>query len=325
MFRIISTFLLISLFLFSGLWACSLAPETRIVSLSDAEPPLEKNGKIHILKTLQLNFKQHDFHGISGLAWDAQEQRLYAISDDARLFHLRLNLQEHSYNKAMLDAVYPLQDKHGKPLMSKKWKDTEGLSLITTSDGKKELLVSFERNPRILRYSLNGEYLGSITLPSALQSIDNYRDENAALESVANHPVFGVLTSAEQSLRQFPEKVQHIYDMNGSACTFKAADAENSSITSIEAMPGGEILILERAWAGPIKPMVITLKKIHFREKNITTCFVENLASLSTADEWRVDNFEGLTHLAENRYLMISDDNANPMQETLLVYFEILK
>lgn len=273
---------------------------------------------------MQLNFNEYNFHGISGLAWDTQKQKLYAISDDARLFHLSLNLHEGSVNKVTLDSVYPLQDRHGKPLASKKQQDAEGLSLIIKPDSKKELLISFERQPRIERYTLTGKYLGSISLPTTLRSIDNYRDDNAALESVTIHPAFGVLTSAEQPLSQFPEKAQHVYDMQGNTCAFNAANAENSSITAIEASPDGNLIVLERAWAGPIKPMVITLKKLHFQEKNLSSCTVEILASLSTADQWSVDNFEGLTHLTKNNYLMISDDNANPMQETLLVHFEIL-
>jgi hypothetical protein len=325
MFRIISTFILIGSFLLTSLWACSLTPETRVVSLSAAEPPLEQNGNVRILKTIQLNFNKHHFHGISGLAWDAQEQKLYAISDDARLFHLNLALHKGSFNKVKVEAVYPLKGKHGKPLASKKQRDAEGLSLVTNTNGQKELLISFERKPRIERYTLMGKYLGTIPLPTALKSIEHYRDDNAALESVTHHTSFGVLTSTEKPLSQFPEKAQRVYDMRGNTCEFKAAAAENSYVTAIEATPDGHLIILERAWAGPIKPMIITLKKLRFREKNLSSCVVENLASLSTADQWSVDNFEGLTHFTENTYLMISDDNANPMQDTLLVHFEILK
>jgi hypothetical protein len=37
-----------------------------------------------------------------------------------------------------------------------------------------------------------------------------------------------------------------------------------------------------------------------------------------------MDNFEGLAHHEGNRYFMISDDGRNPLQRTILMYFEIL-
>ena len=40
---------------------------------------------------------------------------------------------------------------------------------------------------------------------------------------------------------------------------------------------------------------------------------------------WSVDNFEGLVRVGKNRSAMISDDNNNFFQRTLLIYFEVLK
>jgi len=43
-----------------------------------------------------------------------------------------------------------------------------------------------------------------------------------------------------------------------------------------------------------------------------------------TGQGWLMDNFEGLSHYRDRRFFMVSDDNCNGLQSTLLVYFEVL-
>ena len=45
---------------------------------------------------------------------------------------------------------------------------------------------------------------------------------------------------------------------------------------------------------------------------------------LDSGQDWLLDNFEGLTRHREQRFFMISDDNCNGWQSTLLAYFELL-
>jgi len=66
------------------------------------------------------------------------------------------------------------------------------------------------------------------------------------------------------------------------------------------------------------------LTKVHLDKCNaLRICKSETLAKLDSADGWRLDNSEGLTRVDKNRYLMVSDDNENIFQKTLLVLFEI--
>ena len=50
----------------------------------------------------------------------------------------------------------------------------------------------------------------------------------------------------------------------------------------------------------------------------------ESLAEMQVGGLVPMDNYEGLTRHTGNRYFMISDDNESFMQQTLLVYFEVL-
>jgi len=49
----------------------------------------------------------------------------------------------------------------------------------------------------------------------------------------------------------------------------------------------------------------------------------KTLFSWDTTEGWKIDNFEGLARLDQERYLMVSDDNANPLQRTLLVLLKL--
>jgi len=49
------------------------------------------------------------------------------------------------------------------------------------------------------------------------------------------------------------------------------------------------------------------------------------LAKMNSHKGWDVDNFEGLSRVGKNRYVMISDVNDNFYQKTLLIYFEVLE
>jgi len=99
---------------------------------------------------------------------------------------------------------------------------------------------------------------------------------------------------------------------------FKAS----GKITAIEVMPDNKLLILEREFSF-LKGHHITLSSVDIMNCHQSLCKKKVLASLKSSDGWELDNFEGMTRLYDNVYVMISDDNANFMQKCLLVLFEV--
>jgi len=72
-------------------------------------------------------------------------------------------------------------------------------------------------------------------------------------------------------------------------------------------------------------PVVISLRKLNLDKCNTENlCEIVTIAKFDSSDGWILDNFEGLTRLRDNQYLMVSDNNNNPLQKTLLVLFEVL-
>ena len=164
-------------------------------------------------------------------------------------------------------------------------------------------------------------------LPKKLTNPKNYRSKNKSLEALTWHPRYGVLTATEWPLKENHKKDQRIYALDGTEWRFKAEAEGKSAVVAIEVMDDGNLLVMERSFTGLMNPLVITHKKVHIvgskSKKEIGRS--EELLKMDTHQGWNIDNFEGLTKVGKHRYVMVSDDNDNFYQKTLLVYFEVLQ
>jgi len=261
------------------------------------------------------------FSEISDLAYDKQSEKLYMVSDEGRLFVFRARFGNKIEQLHPLDGVM-LTKRGGKSF--RRWRnDSEGMTL----DGKRRLLISFEGKAKIGWFHKNsakiGQRIRKYPLPRCLRNPSHYRSRNKSLEALAWHPRFGILTAAEWPLKRDPKKCQTVYALNGKRWHFRAEEEAKSAVCAIEVMDDGNLLVLERAYSSLFNPLVVTLKKVYLNHPEKGWCRTEILAKMSTHRGWNIDNFEGLTRVGKNRYLMVSDDNGNFFQRTILVYFEV--
>ncbi len=279
---------------------------------------------IHFLDQKVLHYSQIDglkFSEISDLAYDASTHRLYMISDEGVLFVFNARFGTKIEVLEPLKAV-PLLKKGGKSF--KKWRrDSEGMTL----DGRKRLLISFEGKPKIGWFHKNSNMMGQrikkYTLPKVLRSPKHYRSKNKSLEALAWHPRYGVLTVAEWPLKRDDKKRQTVYALSGKQWHFKAEPEARSAVSAIEVMDDGNLLVIERSFTGLLDPFVVTLKKVYLKHCKNGYCRSKVLLKMDSHKGWDVDNFEGLAKVGKHRYVMISDDNDNFFQKTLLIYFEV--
>ena len=262
------------------------------------------------------------FSEISDLAYSQNDHTLFMLSDRGKLFTFNAVFTD-KIEKLEPTASVKLTKKSGKKF--KKWRnDSEGMTL----DDHARLLISFEEKAKIGWFHKNSDKFGQMirkyTLPSELKNTKHYRSDNKSLEALAWHPAYGILTAAEWPLKKYSKKKQSIYSLRGNKWHFKAEPEGKSAISAIEVMDDGNILVIERSFTGYLNPFVVTLKKIYLDRCSDKMCDTEVLLKMSTHKGWGVDNFEGLARVSANRYVMISDDNDNFFQKTLLIYFEVL-
>lgn len=279
---------------------------------------------IEILDQKQLLFsdvKGVKFSELSDLTYDHANRMLYLVGDKGTLFTFHATFSDHIEEVKVLDAV-TLKNKKGKNLRN--WKrDSEGVAL----DDKGRLFISFEGEAKIASFHKNGVHYGTMIdkykLPKVLRPTKHYRSKNKSLESVAWHSKHGLLTATEWPLKKDDKKKQTIYALNGQKWHFKAEPEGRSGLSAMEVMDDGNVLVMERSYTGLSNPFVITLKKVYVKECKKKMCKTKVLAKFNSSQGWLLDNFEGLARVGKNRYVMISDDNDNFFQQTLLIYFEV--
>jgi len=262
-----------------------------------------------ILQELNLNdIDVPNFSEISDLAYNPKEHKLYMISDKGRLFIFRAYFDNKVHLKYLSQT--PLKNKKGKKLKGKK-RDSEGLVFA-----KNSLYASFERKLRVAKLLEDGRVVKKIKLPKALKKAKP-RGSNKMLEALAYHPKYGFLTALEYAQKGRKKCSQQIFSTSGKTWNIELEKFKNCAITALEVMDKESILILERAYGGVFREFAVTLIKFNLKTKQ-----KEILYQISTSKDDRVENYEGLSKVGKNRYLMISDDNDNPFANTKLIYFE---
>jgi len=259
---------------------------------------------------------------LSDVAYDKVRRRLYAVGDEGTLFVFNVRFGDTIGPIKPLRAAY-LTKKNGKRFR-RPARDSEGMTL----DGKGRLYISFEGKPRVGRFCTKASCFGrlekKIPIPRVLRDPQHYRSKNKALEALAWHPRYGLLTVPEWPLKRLHKKCHTVYALRGKRrWCFRAEPEPRSGVSAIEVMDDGNVLVLERSFRGFLEPLVVTLKKVYLNRCKKGVCESEVLVKMSTHKGWDIDNFEGLARVGKHRYVMVSDDNDNFFQKTLLVYFEV--
>lgn len=259
------------------------------------------------------------FCGISDLAYAQKSGKLYFVGDEGKLFVFEASFSD------KIDMLKPLRGvklvKGNGDKFATWHRDSEGLAM----DDKGQLVVSFEGRAKIGRFNEDGRMVRQYTLPPKLRNPKNYRSRNKSLEALAWHPKHGLLTAAEWPQKHMNSKDQTIYALNGKRWNFKAEAERKSAVVAMEAMDDGNILVMERSYTGILEPFLVTLKIVYMNtcSNKQSLCKSEVLVKMNNHKGWMIDNFEGLTRVSKHRYVMVSDDNDNFFQQTLLVYFEV--
>lgn len=314
MFRLlIVTSLLIFLALAGG--CAREARQTQLMTENTVNPP--KN--ISWCGSLRLPGKWQDdtpIGGLSDLAWDEDESLLYMISDRGWLHRVRLRFSAGELVGLDPLKTYVLRDSRGRAL-NEDAADAESMIVQRGNNGVRGdtmLLVGFERDHRIQRFYPNGKSVGKPLKPKGLRDAAT----NAGAEAMGRHPREGIIIGLENSPDGSSTNTRLFSLGTRAEWDYPLLEESGNALTALETY-GNDLLALERAFAPPA-PLVIGLRRV--RLGSDAQIEVETLAQLSSGDGWRLDNFEGLTHLGSNRYLMVSDDNFRMVQETLLSCFE---
>ncbi|HSD96327.1 MAG TPA: esterase-like activity of phytase family protein [Sulfuricaulis sp.] len=303
--------------------------ETRSVALSETIKIGDRIGHIRFLGMLQLPNPTLDgmrFSQLSGLAWDDDDGILYAISDKGFLFHLQPVFENGVLTGLKLLKAFHLREPGSKPLMGA-YPDSEGMDILNGHNGRKgdaELIISFERFPRIVRYRPDGYAISEYPLPAPLNGARKYQDFNKMLESVCIDSKLGVLTVPEAPLKGERQGITRIFSLDGRSWIYPLP--AGNRISALECLGNNRVMVLEGNFSGILGRLEVFLKIATLSPDGSPTepVTVETAVALDSDKGHQIDNFEGLARHRGNRFFLVSDDNDLFLQRSLLMYFELL-
>lgn len=258
---------------------------------------------------------------LSGLAWDEDEQLLYAVSDKGYLHHFRLELDGDTI--AALTPVFSTAIQGGPTDAARtNFKNAEGLDVLGAANGRRgdsELVVAFEDGPAVERFSTDGRRLGGIELPAPLADKNQYTADNNRVEALSMGPNQELLLAPEKPLLNGTGTVHEIYSAGGKTWTYPRK--KGSSIKAIEFLPSGDLLVLQREKA-PEGGKTVSLLAVDLDACAASApCDAVHLPVLS--GRLPSANFEGLARIDANRFVMVSDAKRHDPGPALLLLFRI--
>lgn len=255
-------------------------------------------------------------HGLSDLSIGADGITLHAQGDDGDRMVARLVLAPDGRLRGLAGVqLGRLVGPDGQVLNNKDFTDAEGMAVMT--DGSR--LISFERHSRILRYPANGGAPTPVTTPP------DPMPNNDGLEALATYPLGGAdgyLAGAEDG-RVWLCRL-------AAPCARLALPAPPSGygLTGMTMLPGTSqpfLAMLFRAW-DPVQGNRSILSIVRLNGETGTAFMAVPYTALHLNQPLTRENFEGVAAVrrpnGDVRLYILSDDNFNPAQQTLLMAFD---
>lgn len=271
------------------------------VPLNAQDPAQNRIGDFHYLGGLVLTSPDTArLHGLSDMEISAGG-KLIAISDEGDRLSARLVSDSKGRPTGLAGATLTvLTGPDGKPLQGKLEADAEGMALLPSGD----MLVSFERNNRILLYPAKGGAPRIAPSPTA-----NF-PANGGMEALTAIPG-AYITAGEDSGETWTCKLS-------GDCVQGATIAKppEFGVVAVRPLPAGRMAWLLRAW----DPVRGSRNALVIRDAN------SEIARMEMTRPLTVDNYEGLAAIPAKdgsvRFYLLSDDNFQSSQRTLLLAFD---
>ncbi len=304
-------------------WAAAqtapLELRTTAISLHADKPDIQRVGPLLWRGGLRLDSPNRAFGGLSDMLLSADGRMLWAVGDEGAWLAARLD-----YSDGRLSGVTPigwssLVGPDGRRPERKAARDAE--SLVRLADDR--LLIGFEHEHRIWQYAApTNETPGRPRIFPSPPGLAAAPDNTGLEAMIALRD--GRLLALSENLAAGPHIRGWIWD--GTAWSKLAFErAGDFRPTGAALLPEGDVIVLERSFS-PLAGLAIRLRRIATESiESGALLRGEELAEMRPP--YQIDNFEGIAARrgarGETLIYLLSDDNFNILQRTLLVMFEL--
>lgn len=294
--------------------------DSKAILLHPGDPTQTTVGVLSYRGGLELSSTDDRFGGLSGVQVDPTGRQLTAVTDQGHWITGRLLYDTRGFVSGF-DRVElgPLRDLEGRPLEGKQDQDAESLAAVSGDS----LLVGFERHHRLWLYPRDES--GALGRPVSCRTPDDLlgAPANGGLEAVTALADGRVLILTEEFSEG--ELIRGWLGRNGewSRLSYRANDRPRPSDAAL--LPSGDVLVLERDYL-PVVGNLIRLRRIP-RSIIEPGALLEGSLLAELRSPLNVDNLEGIAcrrgSAGETFIYLLSDDNFNPAQRTLLLLFAL--
>ena len=315
--------------------AGSIDIETEPVPLFPDDPGRMRIGALEYAGGLVLESDHPRFGGWSALEVTPDGTRLLALSDQGAWLTAGLAYDGDDALAGLGGAmIAPMLGVDGEPLRAGAGEaDAEGLAPL----GGGDYAVSFERDHRVLRYALGEDWSGIETaIPepwAAPPGVDRLR-ANAGLEALA--PASGAAREGaslwaaveDPIVDGQPHTVWRLSEDDAQALSVRVEPG--FGLTALARRPEGGLIAIQRFWSREVgnRIRILTLDDDAFSENGPVDLAGGPQLLAELTPEMTVDNIEGAAVAVidgEARLFLISDDNFNDAQRTLLLSFRFVE
>lgn len=298
-----------------------VAVRAAAVPLHAEQPERREVGRLRFLGGFRLQADHEGFGGFSDIELSAGGGVLRSVSDYGWFMTLPLVHDAEGTLVGVGQATLGrLRGLDGKPLKDKPIADAEAMARLP--DGS--LVVAFERINRLLHYIPGADPAAEkpvrFSIPPGFADLP----KNGGIETLAALPGNRLLAIAENGRDAAGDHLAWLHGPEGWSALRLVA--EGSFVpTAAQALPSGDLILLERRFGfigGFAARLSIVPKETIAPGARMTRRPLAELTSPLS-----IDNFEGVaTRPAPDGSTLIyllSDDNRNPLQWTLLLQFRL--
>jgi hypothetical protein len=295
----------------------------------DRDNPSRKQfGKLIFRAGLNLYGKSAYFGGFSALAIDASGHTLLALSDAGSWLRATLDYDGRKL-KGLGDGVLgPILGADGKPLRDERLRDSEGLALASGDAKEGTAFVSFEQRHRIARYPFNAERFGppagTVPLPGGTRGFGGNRGIEA-MTVIKAGPLKGTLVAFAEGTASGAGNLQGWLIGGPAPGSITLKRIGGFDVTDATSLPDGGIIVLERRFrfSEGVKMRIRRIAAAELKKGALITGEV----LLEANDSFNIDNMEAIAAYrapsGEIVLTLMSDDNFNPLQRTLIMQFAL--
>lgn len=301
----------------------------RLFAFDRSNPERRDFGRLEWFGGLILTGRSQFFGGYSDLALSSDGESLLTVSDAGSWLSAKLTTKDGRLTGITDGHIGPLTQKDGKPLRNPHDRDSESLVALSPGVIEGRYLIGFEDRHRIEEYVFeNGRFrgpVGSRALPRELRRMSR----NAGLEGMTllrGGAHKGALVAfAERKLDPQGNHTGALMQGSTSYPLFLKRTGE-FDVTALASLSDGGLLVLERSFIRASFKLDIRLRRIAAADIK-PGARLDGEVLLEAGTNYMIDNFEGMavseTNQGETLVTLISDDNFNFFQNTLLARFKL--